>query len=159
MNHNGSKYETIWSAEDGGNDGERDEILSETDVDSTHLPEKPWEQQQHRDHDDEEEGGGGGGHGWRRSNKTRLSRRRGDRSRLLATLQAWRGAIDTGLLLVIAGLLVVVLLRERPVGGAQGGNGAGAFPQIGSDFTGSERHCMAWLTLSPTPRLMAGLTK
>lgn len=114
MDRNASKYETIWSAEDG----EREEILSETDVDSTHLEHEKqhWQNEEGLHH----------ARRWR-SNKP---------PGIIATIKAWRWVIDTSLLLVITGLLVVLLLRERVH--LQAGSGG---PQVGSDFTGSEKTC------------------
>lgn len=77
-----SRYETIWNAEDA----DREEFLSETDVESGH--EQPW-----------------------RCKEVPGEKWEEPRGRL-ATIKAYAWMINTSLLLVIVGLLAVLLWRE-----------------------------------------------
>lgn len=82
MEPKATQYETIWNAEDA----DREEFLSETDVESGH--EKQW-------HSDE------------------VNTRKWEESRgMLSKIKAYSWIINTSLLLFIIGLLTLLLLRE-----------------------------------------------
>lgn len=108
-----TKYETIWSAEDG----DHEEFLSETDVDSSN--EKTW-------HADEP--------------RNKWAKPRGG---LVYRIKRHRWIIDTSLLAVIVVLLVLLLLREPGLPEAR---------QVGSDFTGSNKHCKSSLLIAKKER-------
>lgn len=100
MDPKGRKYETIWNAEDP----DQEEFLSDTDVEASHHEnEKQWHCE--------------GGHA------DKWSRPRG----VLVTIKTHRWMIDTFLLLVITGLLVLLLFRPAQL----------ATRQVGGDFTAS----------------------
>lgn len=85
MDHQKSgKYDTIWSAEDG----DREEFLSETDVDITN--EKPWHAEEGRN---------------------KWTQPRG----IVYKIKKHRWIIDTSFLVVIVILLAVLLLRDAGV--------------------------------------------
>lgn len=84
MEPKASQYETIWNAEDP----DREEFLSETDVESGH--EKQW-------HSDEVS-----------PRKWEEPRARG----ILSRLKSYSWIINTFLLVVVIGLLSILLLRE-----------------------------------------------
>lgn len=82
MDPKATQYETIWNAEDP----DREEFLSETDVESGH--EKQW-------HSDE-------------VNARKWEEPRG----VLSKIKAYSWIVNTSLLVLIVGLLSILLLRE-----------------------------------------------
>jgi hypothetical protein len=103
MNNKTKQYDTVWSADDP----DQEEFLSETDVEEGH--EKQW-------HSD-----------------ARPTRRRGGAQMpTWSTLRAYKGLMDTALLLVVIAMLSMLLLR-RP----QQLEGR----QIGGDYTGAGPDC------------------
>ncbi|PSR75224.1 hypothetical protein BD289DRAFT_487198, partial [Coniella lustricola] len=106
-------YDTIWTADDP----ERDEFLSETEVDESLSSEK--------NHD---------GRDWASSTPT--ARHHG----MLALARRHRGIIDTSLLLLITLLLAVLLVRQSVLAATLEGAGAGGTrQQVGGDFSASNR--------------------
>lgn len=105
MNNKTRQYDTVWSADDA----DQEEFLSETDVEEGH--EKQW-------HSDE--------------GPTR--RRGGAQTSAWSRLRAYKGLVDTALLLVVIAMLGLVLLR-RP----QQLEGR----QIGGDYMGAGPECQS----------------
>lgn len=88
---------------------DRDELLSSTDVDESLMGDdkQQWNAQRHGTRSD----------------------------RLLAQFRKYRPVIDTSLLLVIAGMLAVLLLRDSHTWSSSGPS------QVGGDFTGAGPKC------------------
>lgn len=102
-----TRYDTIWTADDP----ERDEFLSETEVDERSLS----SQEKH--------------HQWRASTSCH--------HRILASVRRHRWIIDTSLLLLITGLLIVLLVRQSILAARLDGQGVAGTRQVGGDFSAS----------------------
>lgn len=107
MDKPGTHYDTIWTADDP----ERDEFLSETEVDERSLSSQ--EKHQH----------------WHDSPSYH--------HRILAFVRRHRWIIDTSLLLLITVLLIVLLVRQSILAARLDGQGAAGTRQVGGDFSAS----------------------
>ncbi|KAK3368334.1 hypothetical protein B0H63DRAFT_528702 [Podospora didyma] len=111
MSQQKAEYKTVSSQEDP------EEARSSTEIGDSHLDEeKGWKTQ--RIH-------GSRSRGWHEP-RTRTTN-------ILSTFQLWRGVIDTGLLLIILTLLVLLLRKDTTQTATQN------VLQIGGDYTGAGR--------------------